>query len=167
MSSAHTDPTDLLQKQLADARARIAVLEAELRQATASRGTVARKAETPEELLHSATLLRRSKNRYRKYFNYASDAMFVILPDKTRNTYGRFTDVNKEATRRLGYSRDEFFAMTPQDINLSSRRSNMEYLFQHLYQDGSARCESVHVAKDGRQIPVEISPCCLTSTGRS
>lgn len=167
MSSPPAAENSDVHRQLADANRRIAVLEQQLQQVKSDRQGPSSTGEvlSEEQLLESATLLRKSKNRYRKYFNYATDAMFVILPDKKNMTYGRFADVNKEASRRLGYSREEFFNMQVQDINLPESAESLSELFRYIYRAGSATYENVHVAKDGRQIPVEINALLLHVDG--
>ena len=112
MFSSSSPQIPLLHEQLAQARQRIAELERELDRLRDGQHTPSQRKND-----ESATLLRKSKNRYRKYFNYATDAMFVIMPDRSSMSFGRFSDVNKEATLRLGYSRDELFVMTPRDIH--------------------------------------------------
>ncbi len=166
MSSLSAQEQNELRKQLAEANARIADLEKKLQQLTVNTRSQYQatkiSSDAPQE---SADFLRRSKNRYRKYFNYATDAMFVILPDKGEMNFGKFIDVNKEATRRLGYSRDEFFNMCPQDINLPDQVSSLSSRFKKLYRDGNAIFESLHVSKSGKQIPVEINTLLLHVNG--
>jgi len=164
MSSHPELEIETLRGRLAAAHSRIAVLEAKL-----AGGQIAAQAtvpsEFPEDLLLSTNLLRKSKNRYRKYFNYATDAMFVIQPDRIAMTYGRIADVNKEASWRLGFSREEFFTMKPQDITLPERIPALEEMFTYILESGNATFESVHLAKDGRQIPVEINMLLLHVDG--
>jgi len=166
MPSIHEDENKVLREQLDLAHMRIVELENKLRQATTcpktSSGTLTA---TSHDLLESASLLRRSKNRYRKYFNYATDAMFVVLPDRENLSAGKFADVNKEATRRLGYSRDEFFTMTPKDIHPLADLPQMADHIRHIYEAGSATFETVHQARDGRLIPVEINALIMQVDG--
>lgn len=166
MPSIRKHKTPPLREQLSRALQRIAELEEALQQATSPQpATPQIRSDSPEALHQSATLLRKSKNRYRKYFNYATDAMFVILPDRENMTFGAFADVNKEAIRRLGYSREEFFTMTPRDINHPAYASAMNDRAKRLYEKGSDTVESVHITKDGRQIPVEINALMLNVDG--
>ncbi len=91
--------------------------------------------------------------------------MFVILPDRGNMTYAAIADVNKEASWRLGYSREEFFSMKPQDITLPDCIPALNGMFEHICENGSATFESVHLCKDGRQIPVEINMLLLHVDG--
>jgi len=166
MSSTRKPKKPSLREQLSASLQRIAQLEEALQQATSPQPAASLvQTDSPESLRRSATLLRKSKNRYRKYFNYATDAMFVILPDRENMTFGPIADVNKEATRRLGFSRDEFFTMTPRDINHPRYASVMTERAKRLYETGSDTVETVHIAKDGRQIPVEINALMLNIDG--
>jgi PAS domain S-box-containing protein len=152
-------PSDLLQEnkalreKLASADLRITELEEQQNIATLGK-RLGKLGETKKQL-------RKSKKKYRKYFNYASDAMFVILPDRQSGTCGNFLDANKEATRRLGYSLDEFLSMTPFDINLANRESVVKEVFKTLYEKGFVSFETIHVTKNGKCIPVEIDTLLL------
>ncbi len=152
--------------RLAKANARIAELEQRLQHISeTSSATTDTLENSNDELKESKDTLRRSKNRYRKYFNYSTDAMFVIAPDLKNRHIGKFVDVNKEATQRLGYSRDEFFQMSPRDINLPDCELLLETLIEKLQQRGSITFETIHVARDGRHIPVEINALLLSVNG--
>ena len=118
-------------------------------------------ARTLIECEESKSLLKKSKNRYRQYFDFSSDAMFVMKLDKTETLLGRFVDVNKEACKRLGYSREEFFKMTPADINRPGKTPYMSRLIAKLEREGQISFDTVHVAKDGREFPVEINSLLL------
>ena len=107
-----------------------------------------------------------SRNKYRKLFNYANDAMFVISLDHNSPGYGLFSDVNNVACKRLGYTREELLTMTPFDI---SDGKNFEYNSQlviRLSQEGSATFEATYVKKDGTLLPVEVNALRLTIDGK-
>jgi len=107
-----------------------------------------------------------SRNKYRKLFNYANDAMFVISLDHNSPGYGLFSDVNNVACKRLGYTREELLTMTPFDI---SDGKNFEYNSQlviRLSQQGSATFEATYVKKDGTLLPVEVNALRLTIDGK-
>lgn len=109
--------------------------------------------------------LTQSRNKYRKLFNYANDAMFVISLDRSSSNYGYFSDVNNVACKRLGYTREELLQLTPFDI---SDGKNIEYnqeLIARLSKDGNATFETTYVRKDGTLLPVEISALRLTIDG--
>ncbi|MEW5773348.1 MAG: PAS domain S-box protein [Thermodesulfobacteriota bacterium] len=86
----------------------------------------------------------------------ASDAIYlnVLGPD---HSPGHFLDANPAASRMLGYSRDEFLALALQDIvaaDVPPERGRR--IASELQEQGESLFETVHVARDGRRIPVEI-----------
>jgi PAS domain S-box-containing protein len=166
MSSTLAQQNNELLMRLDKANARIAELEQRLQHIPDISSTTPDTPEnTHDELSESKDTLRRSKNRYRKYFNYSTDAMFVIAPDLKKRHIGKFVDVNKEATRRLGYSRDEFFQMSLRDINLPHCHLLLDTLLEKLQQRGSTTFETIHVTRDGVHIPVEINALLLNVNG--
>ncbi len=166
MSADHSTDKKTLQKRLRAAQERIARLEEELR---AVAGTVPPFVDSPQSNWNTFEKmrreLRRSKNRYRKYFNYASDAMFVIIPDQEKGVYSTYIDVNKEAIRRLGYTRKEFLGMCPLDITPPENRLFLHEKFVELLQTGTVIYESVHVCRNGARIPVELNTLLLEVDG--
>ncbi|MHA2232046.1 MAG: PAS domain S-box protein [Candidatus Hodarchaeales archaeon] len=102
--------------------------------------------------------VRESEHRFRTIFSKANDAIFVIRLD-AGGPLGQFIEVNDIACVRYGYSRAEFLQMGPQDLNAP------EVFEQHLQtglperaqQDQPITLETLHIAKDGTRIPVEIN----------
>ena len=82
---------------------------------------------------------------------------------------GRYLEVNEVACRRLGYSRDELLALSPEAIVDTGDVAYVDALdaaMRELRSDGSIMVDRVHVAKDGRRIPVEVSATLLEFGGR-
>jgi PAS domain S-box-containing protein len=152
-----------LQSQLLQAQRRISDLEhiiAEQAAAVlATRPALALSALEGEELILS-------RNKYRKLFNYANDAMFVISLDHNDPNYGLFSDVNNVACKRLGYTREELLAMTPFDISDGKDVAYNSQLVVRLSSEGNATFETTYVKKDGTRLPVEISALRLTIDGK-
>ncbi|HEY0838133.1 MAG TPA: PAS domain S-box protein [Azospirillum sp.] len=119
------------------------------------RGAVAAFHEITERL-RQQRVLRESEERYRMLFNSSMDAIMVhrITPD---GGAGRFVEVNDVACERLGYTRDELLCRTPADIDETESAGNEQRVAAELREHGFALFERVHVAKDGRRIPVEIA----------
>ncbi|WP_163338384.1 PAS domain-containing sensor histidine kinase [Desulfopila sp. IMCC35008] len=115
--------------------------------------------------LETKSQLRQSKNRYRKYFNYATDAMYVFYPKSPDQPLGTFLDVNKEAIRRMGYSLEEFLELTPGDLNAKQSEDQARGVLKILERDGWASCETTHLTKDGKEIPVEITSLLIEVEG--
>lgn len=94
----------------------------------------------------------RSEQRYRSLFENASDAIYIIEPETQR-----IVDINKSASRILGYSREEFIGMSINDISSVESTSDNPARIADLKMKGSLVFEDVHVHKSGKEIPVEIN----------
>ena len=97
--------------------------------------------------------LAESERRHRLLFNSVSDALFVHEGAGADGALNRFTEVNDVACERLGYTREELLQMSMAQI---------AYPAAPKFPGGSAAdnpafWEGVHVTKDGKRIPVEIS----------
>lgn len=105
---------------------------------------------------HAEEALRESEERYRSLFNSINDAVFVhgIGAD---GSPGRIVEVNDIACERLGYTREELLQMRPTDVDAPEALAVLPAVLDRLRVKGHAVWEGVHVAKDGRRIPVEIS----------
>lgn len=97
-----------------------------------------------------------SENRFHLLFDGIEDMvlLFPILPDGTRGT---FIEVNEAACSGLGYSRDELLTMSVADIDAPHIQPRIPPVDQRFFSQNTALFEIVHVAKDGRHIPVEVS----------
>jgi len=101
--------------------------------------------------------LQEREERYRLLFNNVSDAIFVheVMPDAS--AAGRFIEVNDRACQYLGYSREELLQMSVHQIDAQETLVNVPVILRKLFEEGRATWEGIHVSKDGRKIPVEIS----------
>ncbi|MBI5380477.1 MAG: response regulator [Opitutae bacterium] len=108
--------------------------------------------------------LRTSEERYRQLFNCVNDAVFAfhLQPDGKPS---HFIEVNDVACRRLGYTRTELLQRSPADIN-SSGSTVLANAMHTLRQNREIVVETVHIAKDGRRIPVEINSHLFEFHGR-
>ncbi|MBM4200887.1 MAG: PAS domain S-box protein, partial [Gammaproteobacteria bacterium] len=108
------------------------------------------------------TALREGERRYRALFEANPHPMWVC----DRSTR-RFLAVNDAAVSHYGYARDEFLAMTLDDVLASgkppARLSNLERTTGGIAQHGIQR----HQLKDGRIIEVEVVSHTLDFGGRS
>ena len=107
-----------------------------------------------------------SRNKYRKLFNYANDAMFVISLDRNSENYGLFSDVNNVACKRLGYTREELLTMTPFDISDGKDFEYNSQLVIRLSREGCATFKTTYIKKDGTLMPVEVNALRLTIDGK-
>lgn len=100
--------------------------------------------------------LRENERKYRALIECANDAVFIheALPD---GMPGPFTEVNEQATRLLGYSREELATMGPLQLDDPRFRDRLAGVIEQLQHQGSAVFQTAQMAKDGTSIPVEIS----------
>jgi PAS domain S-box-containing protein len=99
--------------------------------------------------------LREREENYKRLFALGNDARFVYLMED--DGPGRFIKVNDVACRRLGYSREEFLQITPEDISRYSSPDVSCEVTNRLLREGVAIYETIHITRDGVEIPVEIS----------
>lgn len=151
-----------LQSELQQARQRIAELETVVE---LQRGSDSTTAEDLSICGQQKAKLEESRNIYRKLFNYANDAMFVISLDTKSAYYGYFSDVNNVACKRLGYTREELLQKKPFDICLDKNFENNSQLVKQLHQEDNATFQTTFIKKDGTEFPVEVSALRLTIDG--
>lgn len=108
--------------------------------------------------------LRESEQRNRHLLHTGHDAVFVypILED---GTPGALIDVNEQAVKALGYSREELLQMTVCDF-VTSPEGKTEEVFQRFREQGSAMMQTTHRKKDGSLLPVEVSVTLVQLDGR-
>jgi len=100
--------------------------------------------------------LRESEERYRAMFKSISDAVFVSYIEE-EDSPGCFVQINNVACQRLGYTREELLGLTPRDITTPEEYTRLLDKREKLISKGNIVVETVHVTRDGRQIPVESS----------
>lgn len=152
-----------LQSELQQAHKRIAELEGVIAQQTASVLTTVQNLSICGE---QKVELEQSRNKYRKLFNYANDAMFVISLDQNSPNYGYFSDINNVACKRLGYTREELLQKTPFDISDDDDFEHSAHLELQLNKNGNTTFQTTYIKKDGTKFPVEISALHLTIDGK-
>ncbi|RPJ52382.1 MAG: PAS domain S-box protein, partial [Methanobacteriota archaeon] len=98
---------------------------------------------------------RESEERYRLILQNANDAVFVH--EVSEESPGRIIEVNDQACRMLGYTRDELLARLVSDIDVPEQRQRIPDILEELFARGRSVFSTEHLAKDGRRIPVEVS----------
>ncbi|MBU2548304.1 MAG: PAS domain S-box protein, partial [Proteobacteria bacterium] len=106
-----------------------------------------------------------SESTYRLLFDGSNDALFIHGLNED-GLPGRFWDVNQVACKRLGYTREELLSLSPLDIGAHGLEETVRTRGRQLLENGRAVFETVHVAKDGRRIPVESSASVFEYKGR-
>jgi len=80
-----------------------------------------------------------------------ADAIYWVTPD------GHLWDVNVAAERMLGYTREQFLAMSVFDVSPEFPAERWPAHWEELKRTGSLQFETTHRARDGHEIPVEIT----------
>jgi two-component system, cell cycle sensor histidine kinase and response regulator CckA len=113
------------------------------------------------EHIQTEEALKQSGEWYRQLLDNSNDAIYVHLADKDLLP-GLFTEVNKLACTRLGYTRDELLRMSPLDIDAPEFKDHIVQVAQTLKEKGRCIFEMLHVTKSGQRIPVEINAHCFS-----
>jgi two-component system, cell cycle sensor histidine kinase and response regulator CckA len=105
------------------------------------------------ELQRALLELRRSEERFRRLFEGAGDGIFCV------DGHGRFTDVNEQACRSLGYTREELIGRPVTDIEVGIPPQALRDLGQPGAGPriaGAVTLRGAHRRKDGSTFPVEL-----------
>ena len=106
--------------------------------------------------------LRESEERYRRIFDASYDAIFLLEADG-----GSILDVNEEACRMLGFSRDELMAMSAYDIHPGEVKE-LEEFWVEVRERGRWKTEKLScLTLGGEAIPVQLSASAIVSEGRN
>ena len=94
--------------------------------------------------------LRENEARFRTFVDHATDALFLHAND------GRILDVNRQACRSLGRTREELIGQTVFLIDPAVTRSSLEQMVARLDNGETLAFDSVHRHRDGHEFPVEV-----------
>ena len=114
-------------------------------------------------LAHDITERKRAEEvlRLAKFsMDRASDAVYWIDPQ------AKILDANEAASRMLGYSKDELCAMTIHDLNPDFPADRWPGFWAETKRRGTMVFETVHRAKNGRSIPIEVAVNYLSHEGK-
>ena len=104
--------------------------------------------------------LRTSLINYQSLLNGMSETAWVI------DFNGNFLEVNHAAINVLGYSKEELLSIGITGIDKFLSKEQVGQLIANLPQVKNQVFETVHTAKDGKEIPVEISSSLITYEGK-
>jgi PAS domain S-box-containing protein len=93
--------------------------------------------------------LQQSQQRYQTLLKTASDAFFL------HDMQGRFIDVNEQACKSLGYTKEELLQLSVFDIEKGVDLAMLLELWPHLQTVSQLKSDCVHRRKDGSTFPVE------------
>jgi PAS domain S-box-containing protein len=89
---------------------------------------------------------------FRTLIDRTNDTIEVIDPETAR-----FLDVNEQACRAHGYTREEYLALTVPEIDPLIGARPWEETMEEVRRSGSLIIESQHRRKDGSGFPVEVN----------
>jgi len=107
------------------------------------------------DLKQTEAALGEREQRFSTLFNGMEDWV-LVYPLTADNQPGQLIEVNEQACKRLGYSRQELLTLSVADV-VDFPLANLNLSFQKLLQEKRVVVESVHRTKDGQKIPVEVS----------
>ena len=100
--------------------------------------------------------VRERKKLYEILLNKVNDAVFVYQPTE-KDITSNFIEVNDVACQRYGYTREEILGLTPLDLSIPEDWGDVSARIEKLRDEKHILFETVHLTKDGRKIPVEMS----------
>ncbi|WP_052090832.1 PAS domain S-box protein [Desulfosporosinus sp. HMP52] len=109
--------------------------------------------------------LKESEEKFRIIFNGAADALFLQTFSMDPDKIGRIIEVNDAACKRLGYTREELISMPTSSVIAPQNRAEAKTYLKHLQPKSSITIENIHIAKDGKEIPVEVNIHCFELQG--
>ena len=101
-----------------------------------------------------------SEANYRNLINGMNETAWVIDFD------GNFVEVNAAAVKALGYSKEELLSIGIKGIDKHLSPEQIKKLVSTMVTIRNRVFETVHTAKDGKEIPVEISSSLITYQGK-
>jgi PAS domain S-box-containing protein len=106
-----------------------------------------------------------SEEKFRLLFQNANDAIYLYgISD--RGLPSNFIEVNDVAITMLGYSREEFLSMSPNSIAAPDTQKRISEIMKEILKEERLTFDALHVSKEGKEIPVEISSQILILDGR-
>ncbi len=104
---------------------------------------------TKSKAIRSA--LKESEERYRTLFDYSNYGIFL------HDLKGRIKDVNRQAVRLFGYTRDEILEMAVTQLHPTDEISKSKTLFKAIQTSGAEQFEINFKKKNGEIFPAEVS----------
>ena len=98
--------------------------------------------------------------RFRSLFDSVQDGIFI------HDLEGNMLEVNREACRRLNYSREELLGMTPMDIDDSIYSDRVPEILEQIKNEGHYKGETVHLTKGKEKIPTELNANLINFDGK-
>ncbi len=99
--------------------------------------------------------LKESEEKFREVFNNAND--IVTLNIMHEEGPGKFMEVNQAGLDTLGYTREEFLELSPQDVLSPEDQKNIPEKFKKLLEEGYINLEMTNITREGERIPVDVA----------
>jgi PAS domain S-box-containing protein len=116
--------------------------------------------EATTKRMKAESALRESEKKFRTLFDSTSDAIYL------HDMEGNILEVNQLACERMGYTHDEFLKMKQTDIDGTYTGKYLLELIKELCNLKSNIFETVHITKNGRILPVELSSRLIMYNGK-
>ncbi len=109
-----------------------------------------------KELQETNERLKRSKERYQKYFEDSGDAIFIL--EMGGESHGRILDANSSAEEQTGYSREDLIGMNMLEELVADESSNTDYeeINEKLLRGESVSFTEQKRRKDGTEYWTEV-----------
>jgi PAS domain S-box-containing protein len=104
--------------------------------------------------------LRESEEKYRTIINSMNDSAWIIDFDEN------IIDANEAAIKMLGYSKEELLSMKPRDFDENISDKQAQTLVHKVKAGEKYVFETLHTAKSGKKIPVELSTSFIMYQGK-
>jgi PAS domain S-box-containing protein len=112
------------------------------------------------ELRKAEQELRASEARFRTFVDYATDGFFLL------DDHSTVIDVNRQACKDLGYTRQELIGKHRSDFDLDLDDASVQRLRDRIAAGESVTFETRHKRKDGTSFPVELRVAQFEQRGR-
>lgn len=93
--------------------------------------------------------------KFATLFHNTNDAIYLMKVTED-GMPGRLIEVNDTASRQLGYTKNEFLSMTPEQIDDPEAYRRIPEFMKELLIKKHMTFETVHISKNGVRIPVEV-----------
>jgi len=100
--------------------------------------------------------LRDKTDECRMIFDNSNDGISMVEIN-VDNSLGNYSEVNEVLLQRLGYSREELYAMSPLELFSPESREQMVNLVARLREQPQRLFEAEQLTRDGALVPVEVT----------
>ena len=106
-----------------------------------------------------------SEEKFRLLFQNANDAIYLYGVSDS-GLPSNFVEVNDVASKMLGYTREEFSSLNLENIASPDTLKRLSDIMEEIIEKERLTFDAVHISKEGKEIPVEISSQIFNLDGR-